>query len=904
MKNEDIYIWLESNNVPKKMYREINDVVWPVYNGTTSKGDNKIQSLDKPEERVRIKIISEIENTKELYTPEQRTQNKGTQQIDIFLPRINMAFEVKNEDVFDNPKYVEELKDYLPFCSNTLLITYSEKTKRYITKDINGEKKYYTKMEEIIHGTSLIKEDDLIKITNDAVPTIINNMLEILYSNNVSDYSKGLDVIVKLIACKNIDENQINSDNIMKLQVNENESDNFFMEKIVDLYLKSAKELNNKVDEQFMCTQAIFYIIEVDDEFTYKKNIKILKELIKEIQMYKFVKVGCVDFITKLFEELENNKTLKDYGIYITDSNITDFITKSLPISDYIQQTGNPMLRYQDPAVGTGHFPNSFINEMSSTIEKLNKIKFKPQNIEGKEFIEDFNNSNSVKRNYISNYISGIDVQKRNIELCRINTTLKNGDPIKCYHGNSLQKDFLRKKYPNSMDFKDGGIDVITSNYPFSVKGFIKDIDKDDCKLYDLSQYCTDKAQQIENIFLEDTIQKLKEGGLAGFIIFESVLWKIMGINNSLRHKLLVECELISVVKFGSEAFKNTSTKSVAIFLRKRKKEEVNDNDGLVNNFFKNYQEITFEGDNIIDMFAQEIYGITFSKYVEYVIGLGNKSKESKKLINKEKEKILLYLSNYKNKILYVDLSFEFLNNNKLTKKQNQELRKKKQREILGVSKSSYDEKKYENSSYLPILSDKIKTFFNDKDCSKIELSDLEKVYDICDVVNFEDDGGFAISFDGNSNEYLSETYVNSEFITLGEIVQFHEKTKNRADDGIIGGKYPFYTCTSDDDAYKTTNYPDRNGEFLLINNGGESFVRLTEENSEWSASGDIIIMSSKDQTMSSKFIFKFLKNNPKVLEWTYKGSGLKHSSIGRLKKIMIPKMTESEINVYLNNKK
>jgi hypothetical protein len=81
-----------------------------------------------------------------------------------------------------------------------------------------------------------------------------------------------------------------------------------------------------------MCTQTSFYLIEVEDELLYNKNIKILKELVEQIQRFKFVNVGNVDFITKLFEQLENNKTLKDYGIYITDSNITNFITQSLPL--------------------------------------------------------------------------------------------------------------------------------------------------------------------------------------------------------------------------------------------------------------------------------------------------------------------------------------------------------------------------------------------------------------------------------------------------------------------------------------------------------------------------------------------------------------------------------------------
>ena len=68
----------------------------------------------------------------------------------------------------------------------------------------------------------------------------------------------------------------------------------------------------------------------------------------------------------------------------------------------------------------------------------------------------------------------------------------------------------LRKKYPNSSDFMDEKMDFITSNYPFSVKSFTKDLNPSDVELFDLCKYTTDKSQQIENLFLEDTIQKLK----------------------------------------------------------------------------------------------------------------------------------------------------------------------------------------------------------------------------------------------------------------------------------------------------------------------------------------------------------------------------------------------------------
>jgi type I restriction-modification system DNA methylase subunit len=900
MKNTDIYLLMEKHGVPKTMMVEINGEIWPIYNGENMKGVRLVNSLSSPEERVRLVICSHLDEMKEKYIIEQRTQKKGTQQIDVYLPRLQKALELKPEDVFDLDKHLFETQDYLHFCKDTILITYNFNTKQIIAKNMNGEKKHYNHMGELIYGDNLIKSVDLVNITNEGVPTIINNMLQILYSNNVSDYTKGLDVIVKLLACKNMDEKKNYRENdIVELQVINNESDDSFINKIISLYLDSTKELNNQVDEKYMCTQTSFYLIEVEDELSYNKNTKILKELVEQIQRFKFVNVGNVDFITKLFEELENNKTLKDYGIYITDSNITNFITQSLPLYEYIEENKNPILRYQDPAVGTGHFPNSFINEYSKTIEKLKDDKFRAATLEGNEHIDNFH---LIKNNYIKNNISGIDVQKRNIELCRLNTTLKNGEQIKCYHANTLQKDILRKKYPQSEDFMNCKLDVITSNYPFSVKGFIKDL-KESLNIYDLSKFVTEKSQQIENLFLEDTIQKLKEGGVAGFVIFESVLWKKLLVNDMLRYKLLVECELISIVKMGSEAFKNTGTKSVIMFLRKRKKDKISKIEKNVNLFFANYQKVIYDNVDIIQEYIDSVHGISFEEYVELLVNQSKiKGKDGKNFIKKEKENLIVFFLNHGVKIIYSDLSFEGFNDNTLTDKQNQEIIKKKQREILGMSKSSYDENKYQSSDYLPKLSKIIRdSFYGDRTDFILNNMDIETVVNINDVVNFEIDGGYVISFDGNSIDYLTEDFSECDFISLGEIVDFYPKTKHRADDGIIGGDYPFYTCTSDDEIYKTTNIPDREGERLLINNGGESYIRKTENGSLWSASGDIIIMSSKHEVLTNSFIFKFLKQNPKVLEWTYKGSGLKHSSIGRLKKIAIPLLSGHEVEKYLN---
>ena len=67
----------------------------------------------------------------------------------------------------------------------------------------------------------------------------------------------------------------------------------------------------------------------------------------------------------------------------------------------------------------------------------------------------------------------------------------------------------------------------------------------------------------------------------------------------------------------GSEAFKNTGTKSVIIFLRKRKKEEINKTEEYVNSFFSNYQKVMFNNLDLIQNYIDITYGFLFEEYVE-----------------------------------------------------------------------------------------------------------------------------------------------------------------------------------------------------------------------------------------------------------------------------------------------
>ena len=45
MENTKLYEFLENHNVPKNMYEEINNVIWPVYNGKVHNGVRSVNPL-------------------------------------------------------------------------------------------------------------------------------------------------------------------------------------------------------------------------------------------------------------------------------------------------------------------------------------------------------------------------------------------------------------------------------------------------------------------------------------------------------------------------------------------------------------------------------------------------------------------------------------------------------------------------------------------------------------------------------------------------------------------------------------------------------------------------------------------------------------------------------------------
>lgn len=121
--------------------------------------------------------------------------------------------------------------------------------------------------------------------------------------------------------------------------------------------------------------------------------------------------------------------------------------------------------------------------------------------------------------------------------------------------------------------------------------------------------------------------------------------------------------------------------------------------------------------------------------------------------------------------------------------------------------------------------------------------------------------------------------------LKFDDVLQYvSKKNKYRATDGKNEGKYRFYTSSQDKilyrDDYEFENY------HILIGRGGVASLHLT---SHFSVShDDVYVLTTKKTEYNLKYIFKYIKLNIQLIEDSFKGSTIKHSSKTALSKIKI----------------
>ncbi len=276
---------------------------------------------------------------------------------------------------------------------------------------------------------------------------------------------------------------------------------------------------------------------------------------------YKYEHIG-VDLLGSIYEnylayiqkgvKLKGGKSeRKKYGIYYTPKYIVDFITGS--VLKYRKDLSN--IKILDPSCGSGSFLISFMSRLNNFYKK---------EIKNYERI-----TPSKKLDYLKNNLFGVDIDRRAIQIAKLNIylellTLSPGYKINeqnaqlmpslnenLKQGNSLvdakeiSEDYF--DWINKFKFlsKNNGFDIIVGNPPWvSIKGKYKSIDLSEKQLkYLLDKYPADKYRpNLFEIFIWRSLSLLKENGLFSFVVPDRICYNEQFIN--LRKTILENYEL------------------------------------------------------------------------------------------------------------------------------------------------------------------------------------------------------------------------------------------------------------------------------------------------------------------------------------------------------------------------
>lgn len=414
---------------------------------------------------------------------------------------------------------------------------------------------------------------------------VYNQLMEILRHNNVSDISNAFNRINALILAKVVDETTKRKNQVLDFQYKEGvDTYESLQERLMNLYHKgmtqylgeemidASNESINRLLERFpdqsaklklkeMINELKYYknnefaFLEVYNEPLFEKNTKILIEIVKLLQNYKFSSTHKEQFLGDFFELLLNSGYKQSAGQYFTTVIIARFILSSLPIKEIIieklKSNKKDFLPYiLDFACGSGHFLTEAIDEVDQILNGLDGSDY---DLKLKNKLEYY----KTTLEWAKEYIVGIEKDSRLARTTQV-ACLLNGTSIEVIAGDGLENHAeLPKKF-----------DILVANPPYSIYAFkqylnIKDQD------FELLKYLTNESKEIEVLFLERAKQLLRVGGVAGIILPSSILSN-MGVYTKARELILKYFEIISIVDLGTNTFMATGTTTVILFLRRR----------------------------------------------------------------------------------------------------------------------------------------------------------------------------------------------------------------------------------------------------------------------------------------------------------------------------------------------
>lgn len=126
----------------------------------------------------------------------------------------------------------------------------------------------------------------------------------------------------------------------------------------------------------------------------------------------------------------------------------------------------------------------------------------------------------------------------------------------------------------------------------------------------------------------------------------------------------------------------------------------------------------------------------------------------------------------------------------------------------------------------------------------------------------------------------------NWKYVPFGQLFEWGEKSKIKSGDGKATGKYKMFVC-SDTEIKRYDDYLET-GESLVFGTGGKASCHYINENFAYST--DCVIAQKISGDINTKFYYYYFRQNRLgILQSTFSGSGLQHTSKKKIEKILVP---------------